>query len=99
MNAVIEVNNRQQSLPVQKAKELFGSLLEKKVTVLGLAFKPKTDDIREAASIQIINRLLNEGAIVTAYDPIAIPNAKKVFANRISYTEDIREALMDSELK
>ena len=98
LNAVIEVNNRQQSLPVQKAKELFGSLLGKKVTVLGLAFKPKTDDIREAASIQIINRLLNEGAIVTAYDPIAIPNAKKVFANRISYTEDIREALMDSEL-
>lgn len=98
LNAVIEVNNRQQSLPVQKAKELFGSLLGKKVTVLGLAFKPKTDDIREAASIQIINRLLNEGAIVTAYDPIAIPNAKKVFANRISYTEDICEALMDSEL-
>src|SRR3954447_17881385 len=98
LNAVIEVNNRQQSLPIQKAKELFGSLLGKKVTVLGLAFKPKTDDIREAASIQIINGLLNEGAIVTAYDPIAIPNAKKVFANRISYTEDIREALMDSEL-
>lgn len=98
LNAVIEVNNRQQSLPVQKAKELFGSLLGKKVTVLGLAFKPKTDDIREAASIQIINGLLNEGAIVTAYDPIAISNAKKVFANRISYTDDIREALMDSEL-
>ena len=98
LNAVIEVNKRQQSLPVQKALELFGSLHGKKVTVLGLAFKPKTDDIREAASIQIINGLLNEGAIVTAYDPIAISNAKKIFANRISYTEDIREALMDSEL-
>lgn len=98
LNAVIEVNNRQQLLPVHKAKELFGSLLGIKVTILGLAFKPKTDDIREAASIQIINGLLNEGAIVTAYDPIAISNAKKVFANQICYTEDIREALMDSEL-
>ena len=98
LNAVIEVNNRQQSLPVQKAKERFGSLLGKKVTVLGLAFKPKTDDIREAASIQIINGLLNEGAIVTAYDPIAISNAKKVFANSITYTDDIRDAIMDREL-
>ena len=98
LNAVIEVNNRQQSLPVQKAKELFGSLLGKKVTVLGLSFKPKTDDIREAASLQIINGLLNESAIVTAYDPIAITNAKKVFGNQITYTDDIRDALMDSEL-
>ena len=98
LNAVIEVNNRQQSLPVLKAKELFGSLLGKKVTVLGLSFKPKTDDIREAASLQIINGLLNESAIVTAYDPIAITNAKKVFGNQITYTDDIRDALMDSEL-
>lgn len=98
LNAVIEVNNRQQSLPVLKAKELFGSLLGKKVTVLGLPFKPKTDDIREAASLQIINGLLNESAIVTAYDPIAITNAKKVFGNQITYTDDIRDALMDSEL-
>ena len=98
LNAVIEVNNRQQSLPVLKAKERFGSLLGKKVTVLGLSFKPKTDDIREAASLQIINGLLNESAIVTAYDPIAITNAKKVFGNRITYTDDIRDALMDSEL-
>ena len=98
LNAVIEVNNRQQSLPVQKAKERFGSLLGKKVTVLGLAFKPKTDDIREAASIQIINGLLKEGAIVTAYDPIAISNARKVFANSITYTDDIRDAIMDREL-
>jgi len=98
LNAVIEVNNRQQSLPVLKAKERFGSLLGKKVTLLGLSFKPKTDDIREAASLQIINGLLNERAIVTAYDPIAITNAKKVFGNQITYTNDIRDALMDSEL-
>jgi UDPglucose 6-dehydrogenase len=98
LNAVIEVNNRQQSLPVLKAKERFGSLLGKKVTVLGLSFKPKTDDIREAASLQIINGLLNERAIVTAYDPIAITNAKKVFGDQLTYTDDIRDALMDSEL-
>jgi UDPglucose 6-dehydrogenase len=98
LNAVIEVNNRQQSLPVQKAKEIIGSLLGKKVTVLGLAFKPNTDDIREAASLQIIKRLLNEGAIVTVYDPIAISNTKKIFGNRLYYTDDICEAILDSEL-
>ena len=98
LNAVITVNNRQQSLPVVKAKETLGSLAGKKVTVLGLAFKPKTDDIREAASLKIIKELLLEGAQVTAYDPIAIPNAQKVLGFDLSYTDDIREALLDSDL-
>ncbi|MCQ6275045.1 UDP-glucose/GDP-mannose dehydrogenase family protein [Bacillus sp. V3B] len=98
LNAVIKVNNRQQSLPVKKAKEMLGSLLGKKVTVLGLSFKPKTDDIREAASLKIIKELLREGALVTAYDPIAIPNAQKVLGYHLSYTDSIQEALLDSEL-
>ena len=98
LNAVITVNNRQQSLPIVKAKETLGSLAGKKVTVLGLAFKPKTDDIREAASLKIIKELLLEGAQVTAYDPIAIPNAQKVLGFDLSYTDDIREALLDSDL-
>ncbi len=63
-----------------------------------LSFKPNTDDIREAASIRIIKELLSEGAIVSAYDPIAIPNVKKIFGHQISYTDGMKDVLMDSEL-
>ena len=98
LKAVIEVNNRQASLPVMKAKEIIGSLKGKKVAVLGLAFKPKTDDVREAASLTIIRRLLEEGAEVTAFDPIAIPNAQRVLGNTIEYTQDIRLALKRADL-
>lgn len=98
LEAVIKVNNRQQSLPVEKAKKLLGSLQGLKVAVLGLAFKPKTDDIREAASIKMMTELLDEGAIVTAYDPVAIPNAQKEFGGRVIFTEEIREALLHADL-
>ncbi|WP_428909603.1 UDP-glucose dehydrogenase family protein [Niallia sp. Krafla_26] len=98
LEAVIKVNNRQQSLPVEKAKHLLGSLQGLKVAVLGIAFKPKTDDIREAASIKIITELLNEGAIVTAYDPVAIPNAEKVFGEKVMFTDEIREAILHADL-
>ncbi|CAH0347657.1 UDP-glucose/GDP-mannose dehydrogenase family protein [Bacillus sp. CECT 9360] len=98
LKAVINVNNRQQSLPVMKAKETLGSLKGIKVALLGLAFKPETDDVREAASLTIIKELLDEGAVVTAYDPVAIPNAQKVLGNTIEYTVDIRAALANAEL-
>jgi UDPglucose 6-dehydrogenase len=98
LNAVINVNTRQHSLPVLKAKEILGTLEGKKVALLGLAFKPKTDDIREAASLTIVKDLYREGADVTAYDPIAIPNAKKVLGNTIKYASDIRQALADADI-
>lgn len=98
LNAVIKVNTRQHSLPVLKAKEMLGSLKGKKVALLGLAFKPETDDIREAASLTIVKDLCREGADVTAYDPIAIPNAKKVVGNTIKYTADIRQALAGADI-
>ena len=81
LKAVIEVNNRQAVLPVMKAKEIIGSLMGKKVALLGLAFKPNTDDVREAASLTIVRELLEEGAEVTAFDPIAIPNAQRILGN------------------
>ncbi|WP_338447979.1 UDP-glucose/GDP-mannose dehydrogenase family protein [Niallia oryzisoli] len=98
LEAVIKVNNRQQSLPIKKAKEVITSLAGKKVSVLGLAFKPGTDDIRESASLKIMKELQQEKAIVTAYDPVAVPNMKKELGNDFSYTDDIREALWNSEL-
>lgn len=97
LESVIKVNQHQHSLLVKKAREKLGSLKGKKAAVLGLAFKPETDDIREAVSLTIIKDLLEEGSVVTAYDPIAIPNAHKLLGNSIEYTTDIREALNEAD--
>ncbi|MGJ7922542.1 UDP-glucose dehydrogenase family protein [Neobacillus sp. LXY-4] len=98
LEAVIKVNNHQHSLPVKKAKELIGSLRGKKVAVLGLSFKPDTDDVREAASLTIVNDLLEEGAVITAYDPVAVRNAQNILGDRIEYTTEIQTALLEAEL-
>ncbi|EKN66757.1 nucleotide sugar dehydrogenase [Neobacillus bataviensis LMG 21833] len=98
LEAAINVNKRQQSLPVKKAKETVGSLHGKKIALLGLAFKADTDDVRESAALTIVKELLEEGADVTAYDPIAIPNTRRIVGNAIGYTEDIRQALQDTDL-
>lgn len=98
LKAVINVNNRQSFLPVIKAKELFGSLKGKKVALLGLAFKPKTDDVREAAALTIARGLVEEGAQVTAFDPIAITNTQRILGNMIEYTQDIQVALKHADL-
>ncbi|MFJ5761579.1 UDP-glucose dehydrogenase family protein [Neobacillus sp. NPDC093182] len=97
LESVIKVNQHQHSLLVRKAKEMLGPLKGKKAAVLGLAFKPETDDIREAVSLTIIKELLEEGSLVTAYDPIAIPNAHKLIGNSIEYTTNIREALKGAD--
>lgn len=93
LEAVINVNNKQQVRLVELALERFISLRGKKVAMLGLAFKPNTDDMREAASIVMAERLMKEGAVVVAYDPIAIENAKKFIGDKITYVETIESAL------
>ena len=70
---------------VKFCKEKLGNLEGKKIAILGLAFKPDTDDMREARVIPIINQLLKEGASVTAYDPVAMPIAKSLFKNQIEF--------------
>lgn len=83
------INDEQKKVLVHKVKNYFkNSIKGKKFAVWGLAFKPNTDDMREAPSITIINSLLEEGAAVTAYDPVAMEKAKDVFGNRISYAEN-----------
>ncbi len=77
LKAVIEVNYKQQRLLVDKAREYFGSLRGKTIAMLGLAFKPNTDDMREAASLVLAEELVLAGATVVGYDPIAMENAKK----------------------
>ena len=81
------VNKKQPLKAVEFCKQQLGSLEGKKIAILGLAFKPDTDDMREARVIPIVNSLLNEGALVVAYDPVAIPMAKTIFKNKIKYAQ------------
>ncbi|HFK1762449.1 UDP-glucose 6-dehydrogenase [Bacillus wiedmannii] len=98
LKAVVEVNNKQQHKLVKAAKSKLGSLRDKQVAVLGLAFKPNTDDMREAASVVIIKELLGEGAQVTAYDPVAVESAKKLLPGTVQFTKELYEALVDKDL-
>ncbi len=91
--ATEETNEQQANKVVDMAETLLGSLSNKKVVVLGLAFKKDTDDIREASSLRVINQLKTKGAHVIAYDPMAIPNAKKQLADQISYADNSHSAL------
>lgn len=98
LNAVMAVNDRQKTMIVDKMKKYFsGNLKGKKIALWGLAFKPDTDDIREAPSLFIIDELVKEGASVTAYDPEAMPNVKKILADKISYSQDPYEALKGAD--
>ncbi|MCR8844814.1 UDP-glucose/GDP-mannose dehydrogenase family protein [Paenibacillus sp. SC116] len=97
LKSVIEVNNEQQGLLVKKARIRFGTLKGLRVAVLGLAFKPNTDDIREAASLVVINQLIKEGAHVVAYDPVAINNAKKVLPDQVEYTDSFEGAIQEAD--
>ena len=96
LREVLETNERQKKHIVEKIKQVYGSLQGKVFAILGLSFKPKTDDMREAPSIIIINELLALGARIKAYDPKAIPNAKKIFKNKIEYCSSIDEAMIGS---
>ncbi|MBN2122163.1 UDP-glucose/GDP-mannose dehydrogenase family protein [Candidatus Micrarchaeota archaeon] len=93
LDSVIKVNEAQPAKIVELATARLGSLSGKKATILGIAFKPDSDDIREAPSIKVINSLLKEGAEVCAYDPQALPNLRKLFGERISYADSLGEAL------
>ena len=97
LEAVENVNKTQPLKAVQFCKELLGSLQGKRVAILGLAFKPNTDDMREARVIPIINQLLKECARVTAYDPVAVPNAKVIFKNKIQYATSASECLKNAD--
>ena len=98
VKAAIEVNESQKLRLVRKAANLVESFDGMKVCVLGLTFKPETDDLREAPSIPNIQYLLERGAEVVAYDPVGIENAKKIFKDSITYTTSIDEAIKNSDI-
>jgi UDPglucose 6-dehydrogenase len=94
---VIAVNDMQSKRMVEIAEEELGNLRRKNVAVLGLSFKPETDDIREAPSLRIIELLLAKGAKVIAFDPVAAENARRVLGNRIGYAKDVSDCLRNAD--
>ncbi|CAD0009684.1 UDP-glucose dehydrogenase family protein [Flavobacterium chungangense] len=98
LKAVEEVNKDQKLVLFNKIMNYFKGDIEGKIIALwGLSFKPQTDDMREAPSLSIVKNLLEAGAIVKAYDPIAINEAKHHFGGTISYCEDQYETLIDAD--
>jgi UDPglucose 6-dehydrogenase len=87
VGAAVEVNLRQRARMVEKIETLLGGVAGREVAVLGLSFKPETDDMREAPSVEIIRALVEKGARVRAYDPVAAGQARKVLP-KIEYAED-----------
>ncbi|WP_238902762.1 UDP-glucose/GDP-mannose dehydrogenase family protein [Clostridium sp. YIM B02506] len=98
VKATIEVNENQKFRLIRKAIQKYGTLKGMKVAVLGLTFKPGTDDLREAPSIPNVRRLLEEGAEVIAYDPVGAENFKKLYPERVQYVNSPEEALKDADL-
>lgn len=94
--AVEEVNRVQPYRTVELAERLVGNLKEKQIAILGLAFKPNTDDMREATSIKIVNELLKKGAKLVVYDPTAMGKAKKIFGEKIRYARSAIECIRNA---
>ena len=98
LDSVIEVNEKQKTILFPKIQNFFnGDLSNKKLAVWGLAFKPETDDVREAPAIYLMEKLLNNGASLSVYDPEAMPNIKKQFGETLNYCNSMYEALENAD--
>ncbi|MEN8927480.1 MAG: UDP-glucose/GDP-mannose dehydrogenase family protein [Flavobacteriales bacterium] len=98
INSVMEVNERQKLILVDKLKSFYGeSLSGKSIALWGLAFKPDTDDIREAPALYIIDALLELGCTIKAFDPEAMDNVKGIYGDKITFCENQYEALEESD--
>ena len=98
ISSVDEINKKQRNLFVDKITKYFGENLNGKTfAIWGLAFKPKTDDMREAPAITIINALLDKGAKIKAYDPKAMDSAKFIFADKIEYSKNSYETIENAD--
>jgi UDPglucose 6-dehydrogenase len=98
LDAVMDVNEKQKLHLIPQIKAYFNNDLKgKKIAVWGLAFKPNTDDIREAPALTIIDALLTAGAIVNAYDPEAMNNVKAMYADKINFADHQYDALVEAD--
>lgn len=97
IEAVEEVNELQKSIVFRKLKDALGDLKGRRVGMWGLAFKPETDDMREAPALVVIEKLLEAGATVVAYDPVAVPEARRRLGDRIEYALDMYDTAVDAD--
>jgi UDPglucose 6-dehydrogenase len=96
--ATDHVNQRQKGVLLRKLKHQFdGDLRGKKIALWGIAFKPRTDDLRESPALTLIESLLSEGATVSVHDPEAMPNAKALFGDKITYVDHPYDAITDAD--
>ena len=97
LNAVEKTNQKQMEYIIQLIEKILGKITSKRITILGTAFKPNTDDIRDSTAIELIKKLLKKKAHITVHDPKAIKNTKKVFGGKIDYAKSIADALSKSQ--
>jgi UDPglucose 6-dehydrogenase len=98
LNSVIEVNDKQKTILIPKIKSYFkNNLSGKHLAVWGLAFKPETDDIREAPAVYMMEALLDQGVTLSVFDPEAMPNIKKRFGDRLNYASSMYDALKQAD--
>ena len=97
IEAVEAVNEQQKSIVYDKLKQQLGDLRSKTVALWGLAFKPETDDMREAPALVVIDKLIQDGAVVKVYDPIAMPECKRRIGDRVVYCKDMYDAVIDAD--
>lgn len=95
LKEVKEINEGQKNWMVKKVEEELWNVSGKSIAILGLSFKPRTDDMRFAPSIDIINSLIKKGANIRAYDPVAMENAKKIFNDRIYFAKDAYDCVKE----
>ncbi|GAB4535104.1 MAG: nucleotide sugar dehydrogenase [Thermodesulfovibrionia bacterium] len=97
IEAVVKANEYQRQRCVEKIKERMGGVKGKTISILGLSFKPNTNDMRDAPSVFIINELLKAGARIRAYDPAAMEEAKRIFSNKITFCKDAYESVKGAD--
>ena len=98
VRAAIDVNEQQKLLPIEKAHTVYDSLQNLQVAVLGLSFKPGTDDIREAPSLRVIPALLEENARVRVWDPVAVRNFSRLYPEAVQYCDTVAQALSGADI-
>lgn len=98
LDAVIRVNDLQKTIIIPRVESYFNNNIKgKKIAIWGLAFKPETDDIREAPALYMIEKLLTMGANISVFDPEAMENVKKKFGGKINYAKSMYEATIDAD--
>ena len=96
LNAVEKINQNQMEYVIWLIEKTLGKITSKRITVLGTAFKPNTDDIRDSIAIELIKKLLKRKAHITIHDPKAIKNTRKIFGKKINYAKSSTDALNKS---